>query len=564
MSPERKLLLLPLLLIFFITLQCAKISAPPGGPVDKTPPNIISTYPPADSIGVGKDNKISITFSEDVNKTTIDGAIFISPRFEGDIKYKWKGKTLNINLPDSFADSTTYIVNVGATVADLRSNKMDNSYILAFSTGDKIDQGYLSGTVYQDDKPYPDASIGLFKLSPTDSLNQFDSTYPPYLTQSGKSGEYTFEYIPDGEFFILAFNDKNKGQLFSYPIEYYGLPDRPANITSNREGPGIDFYMQKDDTAAIEILSTTITPDGLLKVRFSTEVPSDSLRENHNRISLVPVTPDSSLHPVTIKQRPHTLSSTYLFYFDNIPDGIYRFVVETDLFGHRNDSIETIQSEEFSITALTDDTPPTIDSVSFKDITIFPTDNVLELYFSEPIRKQLSEDAFIIMDNDSNLYNINFRWPDRFGLYIYIEELKWNAQYTMTISESRIFDLAGNALGDSVLTYSFSTYDQDSLGSVSGTITLKPSVDTTAFPFIKFTSIDRKFIYEERVLTGQYNFALPPGKYLLSGFLDQNNNGFHDIGNLFPFRYAETATFYPDTIRVRSRFETAGIELIFD
>ncbi len=565
MSVNRSRFFLPLILLSFFYLYCAKISSPPGGPIDKTDPSVISTIPRGDSINIPGDDKISIRFSENINKKTIDGAIFISPRFSGETKYKWKSQTLNIILPDSFADSTTYIVNVGASVSDLRGNKMENSFIFAFSTGDKINKGRISGAVFKDSKPYPNASIGLFEFLRPDSLTQFDSTYPPYLTQSGKSGEYSFEYIPDGEFFVIAFNDKNKDQLFNYPQEIFGLPDRIADVSVDRGEPDIDFFMQEEDTAAIEILSTTITADRLLKVRFSSKVSSDSLRENRNKIYLEPAAAGQPVrNPSAIKQRSGLLSSTFQFYFDNIIEGVYRLKIDADIFGRHPDSIRTIESAEFTITADTDKTPPEIDSVSHLKKIISPTDSVIEIFFSEPIRDQLAKDAFSIIDSDSSLYNIKIRRPDRFALSLFINDLKWNKNYTMTVIESLIVDLSGNRLGDSIRQYEFATYDLDSLGSVSGTITLEPSVDTTAFPYIKFISPDRKFVYEERVLTGHFDFPLPPGKYFLSGFLDKNNNGLQDYGSLFPFHYAETAAFYPDTIRVRARFETTGIELIVD
>ncbi len=565
MSVNRNRFLLPLILIFSFCLYCAKISAPPGGPIDKTGPWVITTIPAADSINIPGDDKISIQFSEDINKNTIDGSIFISPRFPGEIKYKWKSRTLNIILPDSFADSTTYIVNVGAAVSDLHGNKMDNSFIFAFSTGDKINQGRISGTVFKDGKPYPDASIGLYEFLLPDSLTQFDSIYPPYLTQCGKSGEYSLEYIPDGEFFIIAFNDKNKDQLFNYPREMFGLPDRVARIYADREEPEIDFYMQQEDTAAVEILSTTMTTDRLLKVRFSSAVVSDSLRANHDKIYLEPATTGQpALNPIAIRQRPGISSTNYSFFFDDVAEGAYRLKIDADILGRHPDSIKNTESAEFTITSETDNTPPTIDSVSHWNKSIFPTDSMIEIFFSEPIKEQLSKDAFGIIDSDSSRYEIRIRRPDRFALNIFANNLKWNKTYSMTVTESLIVDLSGNRLGDSVRNYEFATFDRDSLGSVSGTITILPNIDTTAFPYIKFISQDGKFVYEERILTGKFDLPLPPGKYLLGGFLDKNNNGRYDDGSLFPFHYAETTTYYPDTVKVRARFETAGIDLIFD
>ena len=49
----------------------------------------------------------------------------------------------------------------------------------------------------------------------------------------------------------------------------------------------------------------------------------------------------------------------------------------------------------------------------------------------------------------------------------------------------------------------------------------------------------------------------------LNGFLDENGNGKLDYGTLTPFNNSETSAFHPDTIRVRTRFESAGVEFRF-
>ena len=94
-----------LIISFLLILNCAKMGAPPGGPEDKTAPSVLSVYPESNSTKVVKDNVISIEFSEKMDRESIADAIFITPRIEGEIKYKWKKNRLNIILPDSFLDS---------------------------------------------------------------------------------------------------------------------------------------------------------------------------------------------------------------------------------------------------------------------------------------------------------------------------------------------------------------------------------------------------------------------------------------------------------------------------
>jgi len=66
----------------------------------------------------------------------------------------------------------------------------------------------------------------------------------------------------------------------------------------------------------------------------------------------------------------------------------------------------------------------------------------------------------------------------------------------------------------------------------------------------------------DRIKVGdRFKFSVKPGKYVMSGYLDRDGNGKYDFGTLKPFKYSENYFNYPDTIRVRARFESAGIEL---
>jgi hypothetical protein len=132
----------------------------------------------------------------------------------------------------------------------------------------------------------------------------------------------------------------------------------------------------------------------------------------------------------------------------------------------------------------------------------------------------------------------------------------------MKIDERLISDMAGNRAGDSIRTYIFKTYSQDSLGSVSGTVAINSDIDTAGIPYLKFKSVTDNKAFTFSIMGKHFNFQLPSGKYILNGFIDRDANGRQDFGSLFPLKLAETGAVYPDTVRIRSRFESAGIEFI--
>ena len=71
----RYFLIAALPILFF---RCANQMSPGGGEVDKIPPEIIEVYPEVGTTNFS-DNYFEITFSEYVDKRSVQDAIFISP-----------------------------------------------------------------------------------------------------------------------------------------------------------------------------------------------------------------------------------------------------------------------------------------------------------------------------------------------------------------------------------------------------------------------------------------------------------------------------------------------------
>jgi hypothetical protein len=56
---------------------------------------------------------------------------------------------------------------------------------------------------------------------------------------------------------------------------------------------------------------------------------------------------------------------------------------------------------------------------------------------------------------------------------------------------------------------------------------------------------------------------LSDGEYRIGGFLDLDQNGKYSFGSLFPFSFSEPVFMSPDTIKIRKRWEVAGVEMIY-
>lgn len=551
--------------VVFLLFSCAEVAGPPGGPRDETAPIITSTIPLSNSINTPLNNKITISFSERIERKTIEEAIFITPRPDGELEYSWKKNNLLITLPDSYSTKTTYVVTVGTEVRDLRGNRLEESYSFAFSTGEIIAEGSLNGFIFRENKPATGITIGLYDYSILDSLLFLDSLYPPYLTQSGKYGEFEFNYLPDGKYLVLAYGDKNKNQLLNYPSETFGLTDRIVIIDNNRPVPSLNINMTSKDTTSLSIISATFSPDNLAKVRVSKNISSESVYENLDQIHLIAFdSQDTPIPATSVRESSGGEMAVFNFHFANLADGSYKLRIGDGLSMVPDSDSGYIESSEFSVQLMPDSTGPQLDYFSHNQKIIFPDESSFEFAFSEPMNQSIDKDSSILIyDSEDTQKDITLHWIDDFRLGLKLDKPEWANWYFVVLNEKYFSDLSGNNLGDSISVFRFSTYDSDSLGEASGIVEYSFQADSNPVSYITFKNISGKQQFTRKAVDDRFNFRLPPGKYLLTGYIDSNNNGLYDSGSLVPFGLAESMAFSTDTVRVRARFETAGLVFEF-
>ncbi len=372
--------ILPLLLC-----NCAKIGAPKGGPADTTAPSMISTTPSGEAVNVIIDNIITMVFSEAIQRESVAGQIYITPRQTEDPELSWEGNRLDLILSDSFQDNTTYVVNLGTGIKDIRGNRLEDSYSFAFSTGAHIATGEVSGYVSRNDKLITGVTIGLFPAERAETA-EVDSVYPPYLTLSGKKGDFRLEYLPEGSYFPLAFIDKNKNQLFDYPAEVFGLPDRVVHLEQGGDIPEINFDLIQIDTSTAGIITVSQTDNNLIRVRMTKSLPADLIASQISKVTLSPIDSDR-IDIIAMALKEHGTKSHNLFniYFPEITEGRYFLNIKADLFDVSANDSDVIVGSEFEIRSIEDKNPPRIESFSHADRKVFPDENQIYFHFSEPV-----------------------------------------------------------------------------------------------------------------------------------------------------------------------------------
>src|SRR5690606_20854475 len=108
-------------LVFFVllssTFRCANIQQPMGGPIDSIPPVLLNEQP--QNLGTNfSERKIILTFDEFIKLNNVNKEVSISPDMDMFPQFKVRRKQLEVELPDSLEENTTYLINFGRAIAD--------------------------------------------------------------------------------------------------------------------------------------------------------------------------------------------------------------------------------------------------------------------------------------------------------------------------------------------------------------------------------------------------------------------------------------------------------------
>ena len=147
--------------------------SPPGGAKDETPPTLISTIPPNKTTNYDGD-QIELVFSEYIEENSIKNSISILPNMKKKPTLKYKGKKIQIIFEDSLIKNQTYIIVVNRNLCDERNVKLAQGIQFAFSTGNKIDDGSISGKIYNSKT----GSAQLWKIADKDDSTKFYKRIP--------------------------------------------------------------------------------------------------------------------------------------------------------------------------------------------------------------------------------------------------------------------------------------------------------------------------------------------------------------------------------------------------
>ncbi|GHN00033.1 hypothetical protein WSM22_15220 [Cytophagales bacterium WSM2-2] len=265
------------LLAAIVLCQCARQSQPAGGPKDIAPPKLEESTPENGQKNF-KGKVLELTFDELIKLKDPQDEIVITPSVGTKTRFTVKKNKLTIFPENPWKDSTTYSIAFRGSVQDINESNPAEDLHLAFSTGPVIDSLKLSGRVVEvfKEKVPEKITVALYQ---SDTFDIFTHR-PIYFTRTDKEGIFSIHNLKAGEYYLYAFEDKNKNFKADSKTERFGFLKKKVKLPIGKDS--LQIEMVRVDARPIKVTSVRNT-SSISIIRFNKQLDSIYLKSENNR-----------------------------------------------------------------------------------------------------------------------------------------------------------------------------------------------------------------------------------------------------------------------------------------
>ncbi|HKG92926.1 MAG TPA: Ig-like domain-containing protein, partial [Gemmatimonadaceae bacterium] len=194
-------------LLLGVAAGCAKMQAPPGGPPDPKPPELVRIVPETGSVNV-RPPRVVFQFDETIQQqlqgaASLNRMFLISPA-DGEPRVDWDRSTLTVRPRRGFRPNTVYVITMLPGISDIRGNARKDGATAIFSTGPTIPNTTLAGIVF-------DWPAGRPAVRPyVEAIGLPDSTV--YVTIGDSVGGFAIRHLPPGRYAVRGTIDQNNNR----------------------------------------------------------------------------------------------------------------------------------------------------------------------------------------------------------------------------------------------------------------------------------------------------------------------------------------------------------------
>ncbi len=558
--PHSFLTLLLSLFPLTLFLSCANPIPPSGGPRDQTPPSITRSQPADGAVNVERQS-VTIAFSEYIDQGSFPQALSVTPQFERRLEIDWSGREVEIGFPTALRDSMTYILTLDTNLRDNHGVQLNKPITIAFSTGSTINRGQIRGTVRAAASGRVQDGVDVYAYAartvPDTLPNQ-----PDYRTQTGQDGTFTFEYLREQPYFVVALRDNNRNRRRD-PGEPVGVPPTPLiSADSQATTPPAPWILAARDTTPPTLNRAQPQSDRRVALRFNEPV------------RLARLTPENWILRDSVRSEPVSIDALYQRPGDGtalvlrtapMQANVHRLLMPagaaTDTTGMpapadttrfvalaTSDTLQT-RFRTFTPDGLTPDTTGLH--------TLWPQETP-GLRFNQPVDTAALRTRLTVQHPDTTARPFALSSPDGVTYQLaFTPPLDAGQQLTLRLDGSLV------DRPDTTFTHRIQRLPNRQRGRLSGTITWADSSASEAnnsAPFIaEVIMVDSGRFQPQQAATdtaGAFTFTdLPEGTFRFRAFADRNENGRWDPGQLRPYRPPEPLIWSAGTIDNRPRWD---------
>ncbi len=500
-----------MLALVILAGSCANRVVPQGGPVDEDPPVLISSTPENMAVNFNED-KVVFRFDEYVRLENQD-QIFISPPLSESPRYRANGKEVIVELPDELSDDITYTISFGNSIVDNNEGNAYQDFKYVFSTGKTLDSLILEGIVFraEDLEPEKDAIVVLYPDTIPDS--SVFRIMPTYYSRLDEQGAFTVFNIREGSYRLFAIEDVNKNFLAEIPSERIAFHDTLLLIPA---ADPVTMYSFKQQPAEVKVLNSKSTALGVSVVIFNGPAPDPEAELLYNELLYSDLS--SYGDSLWLYHSIESDSTGIILNMENMIDTVWTFRKNTS-----ENAVGELQITGYSRNG---------------------NDSVF-IQFNMPFKKTVSGGVYL--DSAEVEYVLNEKGEGVAGSFTIQRP---DSSRSLFISKGTFVDIYDNSC-DSMRTQIMIPDERQ-----TGIVELEVSPPDHDAVYVVFTDASWNRFDKIRVSQpGTFEITgLMPGGYIVSAFLDEDDDGDWTPGDFYSSRQPEKVIVNRDQISVRANW----------
>lgn len=520
------------LFLSLLLVSCARVGSPVGGERDTLAPQVIGSNIDTSRVNVPRDiRELRIDFDEYITLKDINRQLIISPPLRKMTKIIPSGvanKYLLIKWDDTLQANTTYNFNFGNAIQDNNEGNPLRYYNFAFSTGEKIDDLYISGEVKDlfaeeiSSSEEKDLVVGLY--AEKDSMDYRQKPY--YITKADPDGYFELNYLSPGTYRVLAFEDTNSNSVYDPGKEKVAFLKNSVTLDKSISGLDLTLYPSRK---AVKYVEMKEAPGGIL-MTFEGNPQTVKVLSLNEKLKDYKVTHKPKSDSVQIwfnaEQQNVGISGSENLRF-SYDDGLkqdtvslfYRYNTKNELTLANNRGNLLPPEDRFTVSAN---------------------------YIVENIQP---EKWTLVSDSLSQPFTARINENNRFEVQIQ-SEFKEGKKYSLTIPRESLSSFY-TTLPKSYR-FDFEADKTENYGSLTFTLENAPEQNF----WFQLLADNNRLAYSTFGKGSAFTFkSLKPGRYKVRILVDNNENGIWDSADLLSQEFAEDVFVFSKTIEVRPLWE---------